>query len=59
VGIQDPALVGIDPETGAVVWRSPTLDATVTKNGLHYSDPDNDGEPQIAFGTHSAMYMTR
>lgn len=60
-GVSYPAqhLAGIDPDTGAVVWRSPGHFGSVARNSLNYVDTDADGEREIAFGTAAGMYLTR
>jgi hypothetical protein len=52
-------LRAIDPRTGALVWRSPALNRTASRNSLHYVDTNADGEPEIAFGSSLGFYVTR
>ncbi len=56
---QPPHLAALDPESGAVVWQTPTIHGTVPINSLSYLDFDGDGEREIAFGTRNSMYLTR
>lgn len=52
-------LRAIDPRTGALVWQSPALNRTASRNSLHYVDTNEDGEPEIAFGSSLGFYVTR
>lgn len=52
-------LRAIDPRTGALVWQSPGLNRTASRNSLHYVDTNEDGEPEIAFGSALGFYVTR
>lgn len=54
-----PMLRGLDPTTGAEVWRSPPFVAPVTRNSLFYVDPNNDGRMQISFGAGANAYVTQ
>lgn len=51
-------LVGIDPESGTEIWRSPGFAGEVTRNGLTYFDQDGDGELELAWGSGGGMFAT-
>lgn len=54
-----PSLHGVDPVTGVEVWRSPHLAGTVSPDGLHYVDADDDGELEMVLATDAGIMITR
>jgi hypothetical protein len=49
----------IDAVTGAEIMRSPSFATSISRNSLHYVDPDGDGEFAISFATKNGMFLTR
>lgn len=57
---EPPSLVQIvDPSSGALIWQSPPLLGTVSKNSLDFVDVNGDGKLEMTLGTTYGIYLTQ
>jgi hypothetical protein len=49
----------IDPLTGTLIWTSPAMLGTFTRNSLSFKDVNADGHLEMVFGTAWGMFVTQ
>jgi hypothetical protein len=49
----------IDPLTGTLIWSSPAMSGTFTRNSLSFRDVNADGHLEMVFGTSYGMFVTQ